>query len=72
VVYSIGADRHDDGGRPSDPPDAAMVISFGPTTPEWQHDNQGHNDGDWILWPPIKAARVEEADDERAPVQEAE
>jgi hypothetical protein len=63
VIYSIGSDRDDDGGRPSADPDAAMVISFGPTSPTVQQQVQADNDGDWILWPTIKQNPSGEAAD---------
>jgi hypothetical protein len=69
VVYSVGADRNDDGGRPPrnkagiPDPDRAMLVSH--------HLDFEPADGDWILWPrvvpdvpaPEPAQRVEQADD---------
>jgi hypothetical protein len=63
VIYSIGADRDDDRGRPSEDPTSAMVISFGPTTATERPQSQEYNDGDWILWPPVKERPAGEAED---------
>lgn len=47
VLYSMGADEDDDGGRPTDPPGAASDWrSFKPRDPP---------DGDWVLWRPGKS-----------------
>ncbi len=46
LLYSIGADRDDDGGRPArkGSPRRAMV---------WTADPSAAVDGDWVLWPPV-------------------
>lgn len=57
VLYSRGADKDDDGGRPVDPADRTVrIYSYRPHN----HVNALMNgrgsepgfDGDWILWPP--------------------
>ena len=63
VVYSIGQDRDDDGGRSTTDPDWAIVNSFGPISAEEQKGSDGSDhDGDWILWPPVKVKRAETQD----------
>jgi hypothetical protein len=63
VVYSIGQDRDDDAGRPTVVPDRAIISPFGPVSVEQQKAFEGSDDdGDWILWPPIKAKRAETPD----------
>lgn len=63
VVYSIGADRDDDGGRSTADPTSAVVASFGPISAEEQKRSNGSDhDGDWILWPPVKIKRAETQD----------
>ncbi len=58
VVYSIGADRDDDGGRQAVDPDSAIVTRFGQVSAEDQGRTDGTDyDGDWVLWPPIKAEK---------------
>jgi hypothetical protein len=54
VVYSIGNDRNDDGGRPPTKPLEAMPHGYGPLSPETLKRYQSSDyDGDWILWPPL-------------------
>jgi hypothetical protein len=44
ILYSVGTDRKDDGGRPPPHPyDAMKVLSPG--------DQSAAADGDWVLWP---------------------
>lgn len=58
VVYSIGQDRDDDGGRPPAVPGRASSSPFGPRSVEQQKVFDGSDDdGDWILWPPVKVER---------------
>ena len=54
VVYSVGADRDDDGGRAAKGGESgAPTITFGKLAPEkLQALQDADNDGDWILWPP--------------------
>lgn len=71
VLYSIGDDRRDDGGRPTRPPKNAMGR-FGPVAPGFEINPPSMDpdsssvsdfDGDWILWPPLppeKPAAVDE------------
>ncbi len=54
LVYSIGADRDDDGGRASGIPDQSIPTWFGPETPADAMHQPSDSDGDWILWPPRK------------------
>jgi hypothetical protein len=63
IVYSVGMDRDDDGGRPSDPPENAM-YSFGPLNPAdaAPHSSGSENDGDWILFPPPPRPEEDEAE----------
>ncbi len=58
VVYSLGDDRFDDGGRPAERFDQSYP-SYGRHDP--QRDASADHYGDWILWPPLK--EKEEADD---------
>ena len=54
VVYSIGNDRNDDGGRPTSRLDEALPYGYGPLSPETLKMYQSPDyDGDWILWPPL-------------------
>ncbi len=46
-LYSVGRDRDDDGGRPTDSPQDAQ----GPFGPSEDDSQQSQYDGDWILWP---------------------
>jgi hypothetical protein len=86
VVYSIGADWDDDGGRRAASPDSAMVIDFGKKPPaapktesgeindDWSENRlempsvdseqveRSDDDGDWILWPPVKVERPPSAE----------
>lgn len=63
VVYSIGQDRDDDGGRPTVDPGRAGFSPFGPVSVEQQKAFEGSDDdGDWILWPPVKIKRTETQD----------
>jgi hypothetical protein len=62
-VYSIGRDRNDDGGRSTVDADSAVVSSFGPVSAEEQKGSDGSDDdGDWILWPPVKVKHAETQD----------
>ncbi|HWB00090.1 MAG TPA: hypothetical protein VG713_16465, partial [Pirellulales bacterium] len=50
VLYSLGNDRDDDGGRPAGSPNQAIPGAYGPV----KHPMTGtEHDGDWILWPPL-------------------
>jgi uncharacterized membrane protein len=54
VVYSLGADRDDDGGRPAAHSNSALPITYGKLTPKSLARYQTPEyDGDWILWPPL-------------------
>ncbi len=58
VVYSIGVDGDDDGGRPPEHPENAIPGSFGKVGPEVPKRPRSPDiDGDWILWPPVKVDR---------------
>jgi len=50
VVYSIGRDRDDDGGRPTEAPEYAF-SNYEPLDPNTKKHHQTY-DGDWVLWPP--------------------
>lgn len=54
VVYSIGADRDDDGGAaPSEAPVRGMIPAHEWISPDDAAARAGEiEDGDWILWPP--------------------
>ncbi len=45
IVYSVGADRDDDGGRP------AIDRQGNPNPAQWAQPTSGNPDGDWILYP---------------------
>ncbi len=53
VVYSLGRDRRDDGGRPSENPEDAIENQYGPIKPNSRTSAPA---GDWILWPPVPVA----------------
>jgi uncharacterized membrane protein len=54
VLYSVGADRDDDRGRPTALASSAIPIEYGQLTPASLARYQTHDhDGDWILWPPL-------------------
>ncbi|MBI3838336.1 MAG: hypothetical protein HY288_10450 [Planctomycetia bacterium] len=58
VVYSIGVDRNDDGGRPTVQAELAYIGGYGRLAPEaLERLQSSHSDGDWILWPPVKEDR---------------
>ena len=59
ILYSIGVDRDDDGGRPANVARRAMPGAAGPTKPD-QHQS-ADEDGDWILWPPVSETVAESA-----------
>lgn len=61
ILYSTGIDHDDDGGRPAEPPENALGP-FGPDDPEDKnpHPAGTSDDGDWILWPPVKEPELEE------------
>jgi hypothetical protein len=59
VLYSIGNDRDDDGGRnvsvgliPEDVYWPAAITFARPSAEQLNSYNSDENDGDWILWPP--------------------
>jgi hypothetical protein len=52
LLYSIGVDRNDDGGHPTNPAESA-AGSFEPRTPD--KTPSATSSGDWILWPPLPA-----------------
>jgi hypothetical protein len=54
VLYSIGADRDDDGGRPPRVRDSATTVRFGipKPRPAGAVVDEDSN-GDWVLWPPL-------------------
>ena len=52
VVYSVGADRDDDGGVPPPGKDGNTLASIW-RAPDSSGDDRPIPDGDWILWPPI-------------------
>jgi hypothetical protein len=52
LLYSIGVDRKDDGGHPTNPAESA-AGSFEPRTPD--KTPSATSSGDWILWPPLPA-----------------
>ncbi len=57
VLYSIGNDRDDDGGREFEPPagvHTAPINGFGPLGPDEAKlfQLEAYYNGDWILWPP--------------------
>ena len=53
VVYSLGADFQDNGGRPTTPnPDSAYAFTYGDSAPKAVPDNE--HAGDLILWPPVE------------------
>ena len=62
VLYSVGVDRLDDGGKPPEHSDLALMSRFGKMDLEslkllregWM------NVGDWILWPPLPAKDADE------------
>jgi hypothetical protein len=47
VVYSVGVDRNDDGGRP--PEEDGVVLNA--RAAEWNPDRRTTPDGDWVLFP---------------------
>lgn len=62
VVYSVGADRKDDGGRPvaNNPGNASKWIAPSQVPQRLAQRNARDDiDGDWVLWPP---ARQEQGD----------
>jgi len=61
VVYSVGNDGDDDGGRPAEAQDDARMP---PGTGRWQGVEEV--DGDWILWPRNTAPDDLEYDADRA------
>jgi hypothetical protein len=53
VLYSIGNDRDDDGGRAIQlGVDAPLMIFFPRPSPDQTKSYQSNENGDWILWPP--------------------
>jgi hypothetical protein len=54
IVYSLGADRDDDGCRESAMPDQSIPNWYGPYMPSDVEHQPQDSDGDWILWPPRK------------------
>ncbi len=58
VLYSVGADRDDDGGRPAifaetgEPDPDAATKWVAPSELEAERASGDLPDGDWILWPP--------------------
>lgn len=56
IIYSIGADRDDDGGRPPEPPETSPHDWINPVKFENSqapdYDGPQPPDGDWILYPP--------------------
>ena len=58
ILYSIGVDRDDDGGRPANVA-RLRLMRHGPTKPD-QHQS-ADEDGDWILWPPVSETVAESA-----------
>ncbi|HEX5444821.1 MAG TPA: hypothetical protein VFW87_13370 [Pirellulales bacterium] len=67
ILYSVGVDRNDDGGRPSDPPQDAMIGSYGPSKPRNKQATpqvSDWHDGDWVLFPPIREREPEDADNQ--------
>ncbi len=57
VLYSIGVDRNDDGGRPTRDPSRAASPRYGPESESYYPPDSG----DWILWPPVPATPAEAA-----------
>jgi hypothetical protein len=55
VVYSIGNNRRDDGGRSTPQPNDAIPRGYGPSlSPEYEKMYAAPEyHGDWILWPPL-------------------
>ncbi|MGD9719740.1 MAG: hypothetical protein AB7O59_00805 [Pirellulales bacterium] len=73
VVYSLGMDYDDDGGRGIDPEKYTPgSIGFGPPSPEsLKLYRNAENDGDWILWPPLAKAEDGSAVHDDAPPADA-
>jgi hypothetical protein len=63
VLYSVGSDRHDDGGtaNPEDP-NSALPTGYGPPPANWKYD-PADSRGDYILWPPIREKEPEETEE---------
>jgi hypothetical protein len=63
ILYTLGGDRDDDGGRPTDPPENATIASFGPRHPQASPSPPGgDDDGDWIFFPPPKEPEEDDAE----------
>jgi len=62
VVYSVGRDHVDDGGRPPENREDSYVTKFGPRV---RTPGEGEL-GDWLFWPP---APVEDDEDDAPPAE---
>jgi hypothetical protein len=64
VLYSVGRDRRDDGGRATPSPNDAIPTDYAPQTAEMaKREVALEASGDWILWPPLSEELPEEEDD---------
>jgi len=68
ILYSLGADRDDDGGQPAAAPLQALPVEYGQlSSKDVQRYRSANSDGDWILWPPLPPP-----DPQRGPPQSEE
>jgi hypothetical protein len=56
VVYSVGADRKDDGGRPANArtSQATRLLAESQIAAVWDAPSDSTPDGDWVLYPALK------------------
>ncbi len=52
IVYSIGRDRDDDGGDPTDGPPIIYYDGLSAAQLASRRHGRTPDDGDWVLWPP--------------------